>query len=630
MSLKTLAAALAGVLLLTGVISVVVATTLHDQNPIPINDLAQMVKDRRIAAIEVSGENAIAFARDQQTWAIRVEEPGSLPRLLESFGVTPDELSQVRYFVANGPRLGSIMTLAGTLAPIMLLAGLVLIGLRGRKSHELSSIGKTSARVFDGDRPRTTFSDVAGVDEAKHELREVVEFLKDPERFTALGARLPRGVLLAGPPGTGKTLLARAVAGEAGVPFFSISGSAFVEMFVGVGASRVRDLFEQAKRVAPSIIFIDEIDAVGRRRGAGLGGGNDEREQTLNQMLVEMDGFDSGTTVIVIAATNRPDVLDQALLRPGRFDRQVQVSAPDVRGREAVLQVHARGKPMDGSVDLTVLARSTPGFSGADLANVLNEAAILAARRQASTIAELDIEEAVDRVLAGPAATSRLMSEPERRLTAYHEAGHAVVARFLNGHDPVHKITIVGRGRTGGYTRFLPREDRNYQTRTQFAASIASALGGHAAETVVFGEISTGASNDLERATALARRMVTVYGMSERLGAIALDTADESRAYSEHTAQQIDAEVRRLVGEAYTCARGVIVQRRATLDRLADALLRWETLQGADLERAFVGDAASSAPVRVSRKRTARRVAISASPELVPGAALSLPPRPEA
>ena len=317
----------------------------------------------------------------------------------------------------------------------------------------------------------------------------MVEFLKAPERFTALGARLPRGVLLVGPPGTGKTLLARAVAGEAGVPFFSISGSAFVEMFVGVGASRVRDLFDQAKRSAPSIIFVDEVDAVGRRRGSGLGGSNDEREQTLNQILVEMDGFDARTNVIVIAATNRPDVLDQALLRPGRFDRQVQVPTPDVRGREAVLRVHARGKPVDASVDLVGLAGATPGFSGADLANVLNEAAILAARRRSSTIDGDDVEEAIDRVLAGPAANSRLMSDAERRLTAYHEAGHAVVARFLDNHDPVHKITIVGRGRAGGYTRFLPSADRHYQTRSQFASSIASALGGHVAETVVFGEI---------------------------------------------------------------------------------------------------------------------------------------------
>jgi cell division protease FtsH len=455
-------------------------------------------------------------------------------------------------------------------------------------------MGKTRARVLDTNRSLTTFEDVAGVDEAKLELQEVVEFLKGPQKFTALGARLPRGVLLAGPPGTGKTLLARAVAGEAGVPFFSISGSQFVEMFVGVGASRVRDLFDQAKRNAPCIVFVDEIDAVGRRRGARTAAGNDEREQTLNQMLVEMDGFDSTTNVIVVAATNRPDVLDEALLRPGRFDRQVQVPAPDVRGREAVLRVHARGKPVDPSVDLSGLARSTPGLSGADLANVLNEAAIMAARRRRSSIASVDLEEAVDRVLGGPAAESRLMSEQERQLTAYHEAGHALVGRFLAHHDPVHKITIIGRGNAGGYTRFLPAEDRHYQTRSQFQASIASALGGHAAETVVFGEMSTGATSDLERATALARRMVTEYGMSERLGVATFGSNDEqswigatSRSYSEQTAQVIDAEVRSLIDNAYEHARRVIVEHRAVLDRVANALLQCETLQGDQLEPIF-------------------------------------------
>jgi cell division protease FtsH len=499
------------------------------------------------------------------------------------------------------------------------------------------SFGKTNARVLDGNRPRITFEDIAGVDEAKRELQEVVEFLKTPERFTALGARLPRGVLLLGPPGTGKTLLARAVAGEAGVPFFSISGSEFVEMFVGVGASRVRDLFDQAKRNAPCIIFVDEIDAVGRRRGFGLGGGNDEREQTLNQILVEMDGFGSQTNVIVIAATNRPDVLDQALLRPGRFDRQVQVPAPDVLGREAVLRVHARGKPVDADVDLGGLARSTPGLSGADLANVLNEAAILAARGRSATISSVHIDEAVDRVLAGPAAESRLMSEQEKRLTAYHEAGHAVVARFLEQHDPVHKITIVGRGRAGGYTRFLPSEDRHYQTRSQFAASIASALGGHAAETVVFGEMSTGAASDLERATALARRMVTEYGMSERLGVVTLGARSEhagsgagsgdGNGYSEQTAQLIDEEVRRLIEEAYLRAQGVINKQRPVLDRLAHALLRWETLQGHELELAFTGELQALEPGPAHRHHSPARLPTGVvSPRLLPGAAIIVQP----
>jgi len=402
-----------------------------------------------------------------------------------------------------------------------------------------------------------------------------------------------------------------------------------VEMFVGVGASRVRDLFEQARKAAPCIVFVDEIDAVGRRRGLGVGGSNDEREQTLNQLLVEMDGFDSGTNIIILAATNRADVLDEALLRPGRFDRQVQVPTPDVRGREAVLHVHARGKPVDPAVNLGVVAQSTPGFSGADLANVLNEAAILAVRRRSASIAGVDLEEAVDRVLAGPAAESRLMSESERRLTAYHEAGHAVVARFLDRHDPVHKITIVGRGRAGGYTRFLPSEDRHYQTRGQFAASIASALAGHAAETVVFGEMSTGASNDLERATALARQMVTRYGMSD-LGVVALgaDAFDrhgaESQHYSDHTARLIDEEVRRLVDGAYARAREVIGQQRDVLERLAEALLRRETLQGAELERVFLGDIRSEEHPKSMPAEMPLRTPLQPAPRVLPSAAMSL------
>jgi cell division protease FtsH len=599
MSMKAVISLALGLLALTGAGALVVGAGGPHAGTIPISDLAQLAKQGQIATIEVSGDSAVATTRQHQTFGLRVEPTASLSQQLQTFGVTADELSQIDYTVADPPQLGLVAAAVGTLLPALLLGGLVLFVMRhGLKQPDPFSFGKSRTRVLDPDRPRITFDDVAGVDEAKYELQEIVQFLKFPERFTGLGASLPHGVLLVGPPGTGKTLLARAVAGEAGVPFFSISGSEFVEMFVGVGASRVRDLFEQAKRVAPCIIFIDEIDAVGRRRGIGLAG-SDEREQTLNQVLVEMDGFHSCTSVIVIGATNRPEILDQALLRPGRFDRQVQVAAPDVRGREAVLRVHARGKPIRDSVDLGAVARSTPGFSGADLANVLNEAAILAARRRSASIDEDDLDEAIDRVVAGPATESRIMTEPERRLTAYHEAGHALVARFLERHDPVHKITIVGRGRAGGYTRFLPEEDRHYQTRSQFEASIASALGGHAAETLVFGEMSTGASNDLERATTLARRMVTEYGMSARLGVVTLGSATEraaygdgeSRGYSEHTARLIDEEVRRLVDEAYARARAVIVERRAVLDRLAHALLQWETLQGAELERAFSSDA---------------------------------------
>jgi cell division protease FtsH len=593
MSLKVGALTLAGLLVLVGIASLMVLATWQAYPPIPVNDLAQLVKSGQVSSLEVSDETVVARTRQDQTFALHLDRSVNLPQLLESFGVTSEQLSQVNYVSGNPPQYGWIGPALEALLPILLFGALAFFMIRRSSgSHEMFSFGKTQAQVQEPDRPRVTFDDVAGIDDAKQELQEVVEFLKEPRRFTALGARLPRGVLLIGAPGSGKTLLARAVAGEAGVAFFSISGAEFVEMFVGVGASRVRDLFARARRAAPCIVFIDEIDAVGRRRG-GPGTGNDERDQTLNQLLVEMDGFDSSTGVIVIAATNRPETLDPALLRPGRFDRQVLVAPPDVRGREAVLKVHARGKPVQVGVDFGALARSTPGFSGADLANVLNEAAILAARRNSASIGCDDIEEAVDRVVAGPAARSRIMPESERRLTAYHEAGHAVVARYLDRHDPVHKVTILGRGRAGGYTRFLPAEDQHYQTRSQFTASIASALGGHVAETLVFGEMSTGASNDLERATGLARQMVTRFGMSDRMGVVTLDTdsGEASRSYSEQTAQLVDREVRRVMDEAYARARSLIIERRGALDRLAHALLRWETVQGVELERALTGQA---------------------------------------
>src|SRR6266568_3641040 len=423
------------------------------------------------------------------------------------------------------------------------------------------SFGRSRARTVNEQQPGITFLDVAGVEEPRQELQEIVEFLKEPQKFVALGARIPRGVLLVGPPGTGKTLLARAVAGEGGVPFFSISGSEFVEMFVGVGASRVRDLFDKAKRSAPCIVFVDEIDAVGRQRGAGLGNANDEREQTLNQILVEMDGFDDHAGVIVIAATNRPDVLDPALLRPGRFDRVVVVPAPDVRGRRAILDVHARGKPFDKDVAFDTLAKQTVGFSGADLANVLNEGAILAARREKKSIGMLELEEAIDRVSSGPERRSHVMSGREKEMTAYHEGGHAVVARFLQHHDPVHKITIVPRGLRIGFTRFLAPEDRSYMTRSQFRDTVAAALAGHAAEAVVFGEVSTGAGDDIERATSIVRRMVTQFGMSDRLGPVAFGHKQqmiflgrdigEQKDYSQHVGELIDDEIRRLIDEAY-------------------------------------------------------------------------------
>ncbi|MGQ9677238.1 MAG: ATP-dependent zinc metalloprotease FtsH, partial [Chloroflexota bacterium] len=437
--------------------------------------------------------------------------------------------------------------------------------------------------------------DVAGEHEAKHALQEVVEVLTYPEKFAALGARIPRGVLLVGPPGTGKTLLGRAVAGEAGVPFFSISGSEFVEMFVGVGASRVRDLFDQAKKNAPCIVFVDEIDAVGRQRGAGLGGSHDEREQTLNQILVEMDGFDSNTNVIVLAATNRPDVLDPALLRPGRFDRQVVLDRPDINGRKGILEVHVRGKPLDKNVSLDDLAKQTPGFSGADLMNLVNEAAILAARRNRKTIGMPEFEEAIDRVIAGPERKSRIISEKEKSITAYHEAGHALVAKMLENVDPVHKVSIIARGMMGGYTRLLPTEDRYLYTRSQFKDTLAWALGGHVAEELVFGEMTTGSENDIERATQLARRMVTEYGMSKRLGPVALGRKEElvflgrdiaeQKNYSEKVAEAIDEEIRSLIDEAYSRAKDILTKHRARLERLAEALIKAETLEGEALER---------------------------------------------
>jgi cell division protease FtsH len=620
-------ALLAGSVILVLALAPLAPPAPQETPSIALSELAQRVKDGQIASIDVGDQIGFATTRSQQRLRFRVDHSASVPQSLESFGVTSHQLSQVAYQVTETPQLGPVLSAAGALLPGLLLLSVLVVLIRRRTSSnslELTGFGRSRARMFDPQRPGLTFAEVAGVDEAKRELQEVVEFLKYPEKFVALGARIPKGVLLVGPPGTGKTLISRAVAGEAGVPFFSISGSEFVEMFVGVGASRVRDLFERAKRHAPCIVFVDEIDAVGRRRGAGLGNGNDEREQTLNQLLVEMDGFDPTTNVIVLAATNRPDVLDPALLRPGRFDRQVFLPAPDVKGRKAILEVHARGKPFDANVDLGDLARSTTGFSGAELANVLNEAAILAARRDQHRIGSDEIDEAVDRVLVGPAAESRLMSEHERRLTAYHEAGHALVARFLDHHDPVHKITIVGRGRAGGYTRFLAPEDRHYQTRSQFAASIASALGGHAAETVVFGEMSTGASNDLERATSLARRMVTEFGMTDRLGVVALGSPDpQPRPYSEVTAQAVDEEVRRLIDHAYTRAVQVIREQRVVLDRVAEALLHTETLQGAELERAFTGQRPAKKKPATARNRRPSTLPV---PRPVPDAAITVQP----
>jgi cell division protease FtsH len=555
---------------------------------ISIDNLARLVKQGWVRAIAVQDDRSTATTSDGQQYSVRLAKSDNLPAVLSAFGVTPVDLRQVTYVVDEPPQFGAWLAVLGGLLPLILFGAILLMFLRQSQgsSSRLSSLGKSGARSFVPSANTITFQDVAGVEEAKQELREIVEFLQYPDKFTTLGARIPKGVLLVGPPGMGKTLLSRAVAGEAGVPFFSVAGSEFVEMFVGVGASRVRDLFDRARRSAPCIVFVDEIDAVGRRRGAGHMGGHEEREQTLNQILVEMDGFDSRTNVIVIAATNRPDVLDQALLRPGRFDRQVVVSAPDMHGRQAILEVHAANKPFDGTVDLGALAKVTPGLSGADLANVINEGAILAARRNKNAIGMDELEEAIDRVLAGPESRSRVMSEKERLLTAYHESGHAVAMRFLQHHDPVQKVTIVPRGMVGGYTRPLPTEDRHYMTRSQFEAMLTSALGGHASEQVVFGEISTGAENDIGKATSIARQMVTRYGMSARLGTVALA---DTQSYSARTAEAIDEEVRRLIDAGYARAVQLITEHRDVLDRLASTLLEQETLAGDDLERVFQG-----------------------------------------
>ncbi len=485
------------------------------------------------------------------------------------------------------------------IVPFLLLALLIIFLLRQTQgsSNQAMSFGKSRARMFMGSKQPMTFADIAGVEEAKQELQEIVDFLKYPEKFAALGARIPKGLLLVGPPGTGKTLISRAVAGEAGVPFFSISGSEFVEMFVGVGASRVRDLFEQAKRNSPCIVFVDEIDAVGRQRGAGLGGSHDEREQTLNQILVEMDGFDSNTNVIIIAATNRPDVLDPALLRPGRFDRQIVLDRPDIRGRVAILEVHARGKPLDGDISLDVLAKQTPGFSGADLANLLNEAAILAARRNKRRIGMGELEEAIDRVVAGPARNSRIISEREKAITAYHEVGHALVARMLPNTDPVHKVSIVARGQAGGFTMLLPTEDRYLWSKPQFEDMLAYALGGHAAELIIFGEVTTGASNDIERVTKIARSMVTEYGMSSKIGPMALGHKEElvflgrdfgeQRNYSEQTAREVDEEIRAIIQTAFEKAYTILTQNKKRLIMISERLIKEETLEGPVFESLF-------------------------------------------
>ena len=565
----------------------------------PISEVAAEVKAGRVEQIIISGDYStleVEFKDRREPVLSRKGDEVDVVETLRNLGVSEEEIAAITIDYQQPSGWASWMPLLSGILPAILFMVLFYFLLRqaqGSNSQALS-FGKSRARMFTGDQPTVTFEDVAGVEEAKEELYEVVEFLKEPEKFISLGARIPKGVLLVGAPGTGKTLMAKAVSGEAGVPFFSISGSEFVEMFVGVGASRVRDLFDQAKRHSPCIVFVDEIDAVGRHRGAGLGGSHDEREQTLNQILVEMDGFDTDTNVIILAASNRPDILDPALLRPGRFDRRVVLDIPDINGRKGILEVHVRGKPLAGDVDLGILARRTPGFVGADIESMVNEAAILAARANKKVIGMEEFEEAIERVLAGPERKSRIISDEEKKIIAYHEAGHAMVMDKLPHCDPVHKVSIVSRGMALGYTMPLPEEDRYLKHRAKFKDQLAGLLGGRAAEELVFDDVTTGAASDLVQATKLARKMVCEYGMSENLGPMTFGQKQEliflgreiseQRDYSEAVAQEIDREVRGFIDEAHSRAREILTTYRDKLIALAQRLIEDETLEGAELE----------------------------------------------
>ena len=572
----------------------------------------------RIRVIEVSGDKLNVTTSGGAEYTSRIGANVRIEELLQGEGVELKNTTiEINYKTSGG--FGSFFRVLISFLPLIFFGALILFMMRQAQgsNNQTMNFGRSRARLFVVNKPNVTFGDVAGVEEAKYELEEIVEFLKYPERFLSLGARIPKGVLLVGPPGTGKTLLARAVAGEAGVPFFSISGSEFVEMFVGVGAARVRDLFDQAKRNSPCIVFVDEIDAVGRHRGAGLGGGHDEREQTLNQILVEMDGFDTGINIIVIAATNRPDILDPALLRPGRFDRRVVLDLPDMHGRKAILDVHVKGKPLGPDVDVEVVAKQTPGFSGADLANLVNEAALLAARVNKKSINLHEFEESVDRVMAGPERKSRLISARQKEVTAYHEAGHALVGWSLPNADKVHKISIISRGTMGGYTRFLPAEDRFLWTYAQFKDMMTTAMGGRVAEAVTFGEIeiTTGASNDLETATRLAKDMVTRYGMSDKLGPRTFGRREEmvflgreiteQRDYSDKVAEQIDQEVHALVQGSYDQAKQILTDNQESLERIAKYLIQYESVEGDQLDRLFSGPLPPPEPEEVPARPTA-------------------------
>ena len=590
------------------VVSVLFLLTLVNQNSrqgineIRVDELVREVQNGNVETISIRGGTRITVelkgGTAQNTQSLYKDPNTDFFALLSDYGVTPEQLAGFEFTEQPGDETANILfqifLAVGPLLIIVWLLWRMMRSVRGGQDQAMN-FGRSRARVArDVERPQVQFSDVAGNEEAKEELEEVVEFLKEPEKFIQLGARIPKGVLMIGPPGTGKTLMARAVAGEAGVPFFHISGSEFVEMFVGVGASRVRDLFDNAKKEAPAIIFIDEIDAVGRQRGAGLGGGHDEREQTLNQILVEMDGFENDTNIIMIAATNRPDILDPALMRPGRFDRKVTMDTPDIKGRLEILKVHARGKPLANDVDLEAIARITPGFSGADLENLLNEAALLAARRNKRSISMSELTESMERVAIGPARKSRVMTPRDKETTAYHEAGHALLFHILENTDPIHKITIVPRGRAGGYVMPLPEEDRMFVSRDQFEDRITAAMGGRAAEELIFGQRTTGASQDLQQSTEWARAMVTQFGMSEMLGPRTFGDNSgnpflgrgwiDDRDYSEEAARTIDTEVHRIVSESYERAVSILKEHRNKLETIASILIEYETLNRSEFE----------------------------------------------
>ena len=587
--------------LIIGVIVIVLLSSImeNSSSKMTYSELVTSIANKEVESIEISSSGNSATVKMKNA---KAEKEVNIPSL-DSFMTYTEEYLKAGDFTLDEAKESIWITILSLITPFGLLIiffifWFMMMSGNNQGGTKNMTFGKSKARLVNaGEKNRVTFDDVAGVDEEKEELEEIVEFLKNPKKFTDMGARIPKGVLLVGQPGTGKTLLAKAVAGEAGVPFYSISGSDFVEMFVGVGASRVRDLFEQAKKNAPCIIFIDEIDAVGRQRGAGLGGGHDEREQTLNQLLVEMDGFSDNEGVIILAATNRPDVLDKALLRAGRFDRQIVVGSPDVKAREQILEVHARKKKLSDEVDLKVIAKNTSGFAGADLENVLNEAALLAARRNYKEIGMKEIEDAMVKVTMGPEKKTRVRSEKENRLVAYHEAGHAVVSRYLETQDPVHQISIVPRGMAGGYTMYRPTEDKSFMSKTEMEENIVSLLGGRVAEALILNDISTGASNDIERASQIARNMVTKYGMSERVGAIMFGGGQgevflgrdfaQTKDYSEETANVIDEEVKRIVDTAYNRARTILSEHVDKLHAVASILLEKEKIEGAEFDKIF-------------------------------------------